>query len=553
MAAPRILLVPLECLTAHEARGWSYVGHFAVEDGLRAHGVDVTVLPAWSGGRSSDQNSWLRRAREVVGDRPFDQVWVWLFHCHLERDFLEWVASLAPVRVGVLWESLDYTEEECAVNEGLRHRKARVLKEIGSLTHLLAVDEADVDTFNAERGVQAFWLHNAVPANCLVESPTPSPIPRTAFFGSVYGSRVRYLRRAEQEGLLVRPHPPESTSVAPNYFDALNFKVTRRLRQSADASFTDLQAHVSGLREARRRVFVLWLRMLGHWAATANLPSMVKCYTGRVEEAMSAGSVVISYRIDGRPRNLGLFEDGREILLYDRDDIEGLCEHARRVSRDARWVRSIAERALLKVRTHHTMEQRVRQILAWIQSGGTHDYVSAGDYPWDGTPAFGASTVAFDGGTAWRREDEERAFEERMHACLEGSPFEFTAIERSYLTEQHLMGRYYLGFALRDVDERRHTSNGTRALFIWGAGARGRMLLESFRDSGTAVDGFVDSDPGKQGESVNGVPVFSPDVLAGTLDGAMRPFVVIGSMFVRQIARRLEAFGFEEERDYLSL
>jgi hypothetical protein len=556
VAPPRVLLVPFECLGWQAARGWSYVGHYAIEEGLRAHGADVTVLPAWVGVSSSDPSSWLRFARDLVGGQPFDQVWLWLVHAEFTPDFLDWIASLAPVRVGVLWESLEYSERECDLSEQLRERKRQTMAQMAPLTHVLAVDERDVDELTA-RGLPAFWLHNAIPARLIAESINPAPIPRTAFYGQVYGDRARYLRRAEMEGLVVRPQPSESTSVAPNYFDALHFKTSRLLRRTSSVRPADLGAVVGAMREIRRHIFEEWLLALANWGSILNLPSLVKCYTSRVEEAMAAGAVVISYDIDDRPRNRALFEDGEEILLYRRDDPDAMLEHVRRLARDPAAGRAIAARALAKVRARHTMEQRVAQVLAWIDTGEGHDAVSRGTHPRPQPVPYWLGERLAAHGAVGAGDPDERGLRDAVASLLNGSRFAFTKTERGYIEQPHHYGRFFQTFVLQEIRERRATPHGDRPLFVWGAGSRGRAIGQFLVENDCVFSGFVDSDPLKQGGSLLGQPVLAPATLqqdqGARDDPARRPYVVIGSMFVRPISVRLEAMGFEDEQDYCAM
>jgi hypothetical protein len=108
---------------------------------------------------------------------------------------------------------------------------------------------------------------------------------------------------------------------------------------------------------------------LGKWSALVSLPSMAKVYTGRVIEAMGAGRPVVAWKVPERPRNLALFEDGKEILLYDKEKPEMLAEHIRRVQREPGFARDISLNARLKVSRFHTVERRVEQILNWIETG----------------------------------------------------------------------------------------------------------------------------------------------------------------------------------------
>lgn len=71
-------------------------------------------------------------------------------------------------------------------------------------------------------------------------------------------------------------------------------------------------------------------------------------------------------------------------------------------------------------------------------------------------------------------------------------------------------------------------------LAIFGAGSSGRAAYALLR-RGNSIAGFLDSDPAKQGQEIDGVPVLPPEALA-TL-AADR--IVIASMFDKEIAALL--------------
>ncbi len=156
---PKVLLVQLEFATWAQAKAWAYVGNFSVEDGLRANGCDCVTLPALSDIPDSSPVSWLHHAKDLLAGQRFDQVWVWLVHNRYSDEFLEWIAELAPVRVGLIMESLEYSEEDCRRWPHLRDRAVFVRDQVRHMTHVLAADERDADVFNQSGMVQAlFWI-----------------------------------------------------------------------------------------------------------------------------------------------------------------------------------------------------------------------------------------------------------------------------------------------------------------------------------------------------------------------------------------------------------
>jgi glycosyltransferase involved in cell wall biosynthesis len=186
------------------------------------------------------------------------------------------------------------------------------------------------------------------------------------------------------QGLLERPsHSREFNTDYPRQFDKLNFTLTRRLsrkhRQWADSVMgrlreflhrpaqskgTLLAQHVSELRRLREACFELWLESLADGLAVVNLPQYGYAYGTRVVEAIAAGAPIIAHRIAGRPATEALYENGKEILLYETP--EELAEHLRRLQSDPALRTRLARAAQARLLESHTTEKRVREFLHWL-------------------------------------------------------------------------------------------------------------------------------------------------------------------------------------------
>src|SRR5712691_10277386 len=113
----RILCLFLEFDWWESARPLTYPAQLGLEEGLRANGCrPVTVT-----------TPWLPRLKEICGAQRFDQVWVEIVHQKaLDDDVLDFLGGLAPVRVGLLLESLHYDEATYAGSPHYRARAANV-------------------------------------------------------------------------------------------------------------------------------------------------------------------------------------------------------------------------------------------------------------------------------------------------------------------------------------------------------------------------------------------------------------------------------------------
>lgn len=362
----RVLLLQLEFPTWNIARSWSYSAQLGIEEGLAANGVQFFTITT----------PWFSRARELCTGKQFDQVWLDIArHEELDETWLQWVAGLAPVRIGFMPESLEYYPEECAEWPQVAVVKQRAEERLKYVTHVVSCDEKDAVEINARGLVPAIWWPQAVPKRFIRERVATSPINKYAvFYGSIYGERSDWLEHPALKGLLIHPHSSESNTIYPALFEALHVPLRGPRRSKLMVRMRLLPAYLYFLRRIRRRCFARWLKALQNGCAVVNLPHRVKTYAGRVVEGMAAGRPVISWEIPARPQNKALFEDGREILLYSKNDPSQLAAHIQRILSEPRLGQRIAANALLKLKRFHTVEERVRQILNWVATGETPIY-----------------------------------------------------------------------------------------------------------------------------------------------------------------------------------
>ena len=184
---PKVLLVQLEFSKWAQAKAWSYVGNFAVEDGLRANGCECVTLPVFCDVPDNSPSSWLHHAKDLLAGQRFDQVWVWLVHNRYSEACLEWIAELAPVRVGVIMESLRYSEDDCLRWSHLRERARFVERQLNYMTHALVADEHDADLLNQTGLVQALFWPAAVPARFITATIERPSRREAVFHGELYG------------------------------------------------------------------------------------------------------------------------------------------------------------------------------------------------------------------------------------------------------------------------------------------------------------------------------------------------------------------------------
>jgi hypothetical protein len=353
----RILFLPVEFPIWRQARSFAYSAQFAFLEGFAANGAAVTTVASL----------WWNVARDILRGQTFDQVWLHPLYSPADEAFREWVATIAPVRVALVTESLTYTEPELARYPQFAKHSAMFENWLPYLTHVLAVDEMDIDAVR-DRGVRGMWWVTAVPARLICDEPGEPRLNRATFIGALYGNRKMWLKHPRLESLLVRQPSPERFTFIPAAFGGIGLSSKACSLLGLDFVLrAAMPRGVRAIRAMRRHSFARYLRHVRDGAAIVNLPAYVKAYAGRVIEGMAAGRPVISWSVPDRPRNAALFRDGEEILLYSGDDPVQLASQIERVLAEPDFRRWMTANARAKVLRLHTTEKRVSEVLEWIR------------------------------------------------------------------------------------------------------------------------------------------------------------------------------------------
>jgi GT2 family glycosyltransferase/SAM-dependent methyltransferase/tetratricopeptide (TPR) repeat protein len=368
-AKPTALLIQLEFPTWATARAWTYSAGYAVREGLTANGVECVTIPAIAHTPSSSPQSWLFHARKLLDGKRFDQVWVWLVHSPLDEPCLEWISTLAPVRVGVLMESLQYDEDDYRHVPQLKGRQALVEGQIRYMTHVLAPDELDAESLNARRITRALWWPCMVPSRSITMPTTLPSQRRGVFHGTPYGPRRRWLSDSSLRDVMAFESPVDPPTYYQTLFDRLQEAAAQFVRRGQQVTEVKLQEYVTALQDIRAGEFAEWMADLSQWAAIVNLPSLAKFYGGRVFEGMAVGRPVVSWDVPNRPKTRALFKEGHEIVLFDRDDPQSLARYLDGLLADEGLRHSIASRAQEQLKKFHTAERRLHDTLQWIGTG----------------------------------------------------------------------------------------------------------------------------------------------------------------------------------------
>jgi hypothetical protein len=381
----RVLYLALEFPTWKLARSWSYTAQLGLEEGLNHLEVKCQTITT----------PWFSEAEALCRNQEFDQVWIEIAGHHtLEDSWLAWIKTLAPVRIGLMAESMEYQADEIELYPGLAERKQNVLHRLKYMTHAVACDEKDVEELQQSHGIPAMWWPPTLPKQFIFESFGEVKIPKASFGGALYGNRASWLEKRELAELLIHLQSPPGDEKDIQSFDQIHsltrlflrdsmahddavrsayVQLMKQLRRTSLPQWL-LQVYLKELRTIRKNCFRRWLENLRLAAVIVNLPHFVKTYASRVAETMGAFRPVISWEIADRPRNKMLFENGKEILLFSKDEPQQLTDHIQRILKEPGHGQQIAERAHRKTLEFHTTEKRVTQILKWVIDRETPTY-----------------------------------------------------------------------------------------------------------------------------------------------------------------------------------
>lgn len=360
----RVLAVMLEFDAWRLGHTWSYLSSYALLDGFDVCQVEWVVLPALLCHGDPLRNPWVEARDRLLEGERFDQAWVWITHSHYAADFWPWLAKVAPVRVGVLMESLRYTPADIAAFPPLEQRFDRVIAQLRHMTHVLTYDEQDVSEIAATTGLPTRLYHSMIPASLVRPLPAPHGA-KAVFLGSLYGPRQAFLAAAGLGDRLQILAPPESGTDFERHFDAVNDEFLGELADGG-SSRTRMQEYARRLQAVRRGILEAVFDAYRGGLAVLNLPPLFKGFPGRVVEGMAAGVPVVSSRLDQRPTLEAVFAHGRELISYDPADPADLVRQLDRLAADPALQRALVVNARARLLELLTCEAQMPVLLDWI-------------------------------------------------------------------------------------------------------------------------------------------------------------------------------------------
>lgn len=361
---PRILLVPIEFSTWHQARAWSYTGGYAFYDGMLENGIQCEMAPVIidkTGALDTRFVDYIRQHNLA----KYDQVWVWCVHANYPEQLWDYFKSITDVRVGVLMESLHFTPAEIIEFPHLQQREALVHQQLQHCTHALSCCAKDADNIEKALGIPATWYPAMVPEQFVLFDNAPAGT-HAAFVGNCYGERKQYLKEGRLDHLLCRPEHPERSTSLPDDFDTLMTNLPSQF-----SSETDYSRHLAALVELRKALFTVHLQGMRQGLCNVNLPSILKAYAGRVIESMAAAVPVMSWIPAGEEQR-NLFDSAQDLAFFNSVDDFATQFEMLRADEQRRELMVITARNKLLVR--HTSRIRTHQLLQWVSKAQAPTY-----------------------------------------------------------------------------------------------------------------------------------------------------------------------------------
>jgi len=341
-----ILYLPLEFGRWYSAKKLAYPVGVGMIDGFEGNKIQHLTIPLMY-----HDDIWLKHIKEIVGDRKFDQVWLEVVHSVIPEGILEWLSSLAPIRVGFVIESLSIAPEEFTDNPiGTQRRIDNLNQKLPYLTDIVVYDIRDLHNFH----IPTMLGNMSVPER-LVKTPN-STADKAIFYGTAYGVRGEWLRSLKSR-LIINPPSAEDAGNFPRIFEQLFAFVN-------GYTPVDYSYFFRNWYYVRQSVYSIWINHLHTLPGCAmiSLPHRTQVLSGRVIESMAAGKPVVSQLLNTEMDDL--FEDGKEILYYK--DMFGLLNCLDRLQSDSDLRFYLAEAARVKVLENHTTEVQVKKIIEFV-------------------------------------------------------------------------------------------------------------------------------------------------------------------------------------------
>jgi hypothetical protein len=351
-----ILYIPLEFPKYFSAKKMTYPVGVGLAEGFVGK-VDFTVVPSFY-----NSGLWLEYLHQITMGQEYNQVWFEVVHSKIHLEILNYIKSLAEVRVGFVIESLTIHPDEYVNNpEGTKQREENLKEKLPYMTHAVVTDERDLAYFKipAMLGI-ASVPESVIDPNVNVNS---SRTDKVMFYGTPYGERSSWVEKlGDRISINPQGNLEEQTGLGQKYQlivdDAFN---NMRGKEAIPVGY--YKTFCDNWMTTRKQMYANWMNIL--WGIESygvlNLPHRTNVLSSRVVESMAAGKVVFSPRMYNGVDFL--FNNGENILYYE--SIEELLDLMDSIDQVDKHM--IAQNAVNTVLESFTTEKLVQRVLKFVR------------------------------------------------------------------------------------------------------------------------------------------------------------------------------------------
>ena len=346
-----ILYIPLEFPDFQSAKKLPYPVGIGLAEGFKD--IDFTVVPSFY-----NSELWGKYLHQIVMGQEFDQIWFEVLHSKMSVETLEFIASLAPVRVGLMLESLTILPEDYAIDpDGTKNREDNLKMKLPYLTHVVVADQRDLVYFK----IPATFEVPSVPENIIDPNLNKKAMDSDKII--FHGENNRWTNLLGDRALVNPQAGLERIGQVPLQYENMTRATFDNMKGKEAIPIGYYKKFYDNWINIRKAMYSIQMNML--WGIEGygflNPPNRNNMVPSSVIEAMAAGKVVFSSRMYNGADFL--FTNGKDILLYE--SFEHLLDLINLLSEDDK--KDIARNAVNTVLESHTTEKQVERILKFVE------------------------------------------------------------------------------------------------------------------------------------------------------------------------------------------
>ena len=351
-----ILYIPLEFPKYFSAKKMTYPVGVGLAEGFVGK-VDFTVVPSFY-----NEGLWLQYLHQVTMGQKYDQVWFEVVHSKMDPEVLNYIESLAKIRVGFVIESLTIHPDEFVSNPvGTKNREINLEDKLSYMTHVVVTDERDLSYFKIPAMLGIASVPEKMVAPDIYQLAVTSN--KVMFYGTPYGERSAWI---DKLGDKIAINPQGNLEDQAGFGQKYQFIVDEafnNMRGKETIPVGYYKTFCDNWMLTRKQMYQNWMNILWNIESygVLNLPHRTKVLSSRVIESMAAGKVVFSPRMYNGVDFL--FKNGENILYYE--SLEELVDLMESITNPDKY--KIAQNAINTVLEDFTTEKLVQRILNFVE------------------------------------------------------------------------------------------------------------------------------------------------------------------------------------------